>query len=277
MDKFRTSKHSGASNLLVRGFSGIFITTIILSAIHFGNYYWNGVVSLIAIISLYEFYSLLSVRYNISPYLIFAGGLFLLVSAVVDSTLASMLCAVSLVTFISLFIEIIKKQKGLKTDALRNMGISIAGILYVILPWTFLIIVRTQNLGTMFLYTLFFCTWTCDVFAYITGNLFGAHKLCLNVSPNKTWEGFLGGFVASAVTGAIVAYCYSYSVLPMVLLGCLLGLSGQMGDLAESLLKREAGVKDSGNIIPGHGGFLDRFDSILINAVIIFLIVELIG
>jgi phosphatidate cytidylyltransferase len=125
--------------------------------------------------------------------------------------------------------------------------------------------------------TLFLCTWSCDVAAFLTGKRFGANLLCESVSPKKTWEGFGGGVAGSLACSALLALLFRFPPLPMLLLGLLCGVAGQLGDLGESILKREAGVKDSGSLIPGHGGFLDRFDSILINASLAFLIFEVLA
>lgn len=96
-------------------------------------------------------------------------------------------------------------------------------------------------------------------------------------AQKKTWEGFIGGAAASFLCGGILALIFSFPPVPLLLMGLLCGIAGQLGDLGESVLKREAGVKDNGSIIPGHGGLLDRFDSILVNATLAFLIFEIIG
>jgi phosphatidate cytidylyltransferase len=113
--------------------------------------------------------------------------------------------------------------------------------------------------------------------AYLAGSAFGERPLCDKVSPGKTWEGFWAGLVASVVCGSLLPVLFDLPPFPIVLLGALCGLAGQIGDLAESVLKREARVKDTGNFIPGHGGFLDRFDSVLINATLVFFIIEVIS
>ena len=104
-----------------------------------------------------------------------------------------------------------------------------------------------------------FIIWANDVFAYLVGMTFGRHRLCERLSPKKSWEGFFGG-LAGAVATALVA-----------------SLSGVAGDLVESMFKREAGVKDSGQVIPGHGGVLDRFDALLLSAPYVFLYLLLVG
>jgi phosphatidate cytidylyltransferase len=109
------------------------------------------------------------------------------------------------------------------------------------------------------------------------GSTFGETPLCDKVSPSKSSEGFWGGLLASVICGSILPMIFEMAPVPLVLLGALCGSAGQVGDLAESVLKREAKVKDTGSLIPGHGGFLDRFDSILINATLTFFIIEVIG
>lgn len=126
--------------------------------------------------------------------------------------------------------------------------------------------------------TLFISVWVCDSAAYFAGRAFGRHKLFERVSPNKTWEGAFAGFI-----GALLAFLLMrVLVLPYMSLsqalvcGTIVGVVGQLGDLAESLLKRDAGVKDSSTIIPGHGGVLDRFDSILAVSPVLFLYLDFI-
>ncbi|HSQ75934.1 MAG TPA: phosphatidate cytidylyltransferase [Bacteroidota bacterium] len=126
--------------------------------------------------------------------------------------------------------------------------------------------------------TVFISVWMCDSAAYFAGRAFGRHKLFERVSPNKTWEGAVAGFI-----GAILAFLLMKSlVLPYLswsqalVCGTIVGVVGQLGDLAESLLKRDAGVKDSSTLIPGHGGVLDRFDSILAVSPVLFLYLDFI-
>ncbi len=128
----------------------------------------------------------------------------------------------------------------------------------------------SSGAGAIFL--LFLVTWSCDTFAYFGGRAFGRRPLAPSVSPKKTWEGAIVGFVAACAAGAAggPALVMDLSRAEGLLVGALLGVAGQLGDLAESLLKREAGVKDSSRTIPGHGGILDRFDSILVNAPLLY-------
>lgn len=264
-------------DLLTRSLSGVFIVLVLIGGIIAGGMLWNAIVCIIALISLWEFYKLLSCRFNISPWLIMISGAVILIATALHTNRNLTLSSISLVAFVSLFLEVMRRQVSGTSSALLNMGVTVSGIAYVILPWSFMMIMRTRELGALFLTTLFLCTWSCDVAAYITGRRFGKNKLCDKVSPKKTWEGFLGGAAASFLCGGLLALIFYFPPLPLLLMGLLCGIAGQLGDLGESVLKREAGVKDSGHIIPGHGGLLDRFDSILVNGTLAFLIFELIG
>lgn len=276
MEKF--DKNKSKTNLILRIFSSFFIVSIILSGIYFGGVYWNVIVSIAAMLSLLEFYKIQSTKHNLSSLLVLVSGAFILLGTSLDMSLTSILCTISCIVFIALFIEILKHQLRDESFALENMGAVISGIAYIVLPWSFMIIIRGRELGFVVLLALFLCTWSCDVAAYFVGTTFGRTKLCDKVSPHKTWEGFWGGVFASfACSGALYFLFPSIPLFSLLLMGLLYGIAGQIGDLGESLLKREAGVKDAGVSIPGHGGFMDRFDSILINATLAFLILEIIG
>ena len=271
-------KNKSKTNLMLRTFSSFFIVGIILSGIYFGGVYWNVIVSLAAMLSLLEFYKIQSTKHDLSASLVLASGAFILLGTSLNMSLTSILCTISCIVFIALFIEILKHQLKGESFALENMGAVISGIAYIVLPWSFMIIIRERELGIVVLLALFLCTWSCDVAAYFVGTTFGRTKLCDKVSPHKTWEGFWGGVFASFICGGLLYFLFpSVPFFSLLLMGLLFGIAGQIGDLGESLLKREAGVKDAGVVIPGHGGFMDRFDSILINATLAFLILEIIG
>ena len=264
-------------DLGLRTFSSIFIVAAIIGGIYFGGLVWSVVVSVIALLSLWEFRKLQSAYLDSSPILVMLAGLFILGGTAYGLiTPMIVICTVSAVAFISLFIEVVKHQRTGESDALVTIGADVAGIAYIVMPWTFLMLIRSNEHGTFFLAALFICTWGCDVAAYFVGSHLGRHLLCSRVSPHKTWEGFIGGAAASLLCGAALSALFVLPPMPLVLLGLLCGIAGQLGDLGESVLKREAGVKDSGHLIPGHGGLLDRFDSILVNGTIAFIIFQLI-
>ena len=276
MEKFKDFVES-SPDLPLRAFSSIFVVVVLIGGILLGGAVWCIVASVIALLSLWEFYRLLRTQHDISPWLILIAGAFILLGASIDMSLSALLCSLSMIVFIALFLEVMRRQVTTESFALTNMGATIAGIAYVVLPWSFMILIRSRDLGMLFLITLFCCTWSCDVAAYFVGSHLGRHLLCDKVSPHKTWEGFFGGAAASFLCGGALSLVFSFPPLPLLLMGLLCGVAGQLGDLGESVLKREAGVKDSGHLIPGHGGLLDRFDSILVNGTLAFVIFELIG
>jgi phosphatidate cytidylyltransferase len=153
-------------------------------------------------------------------------------------------------------------------STISSMGILLFGILYIGFLLPHVALIRKMAEGRVWALFLIVTIWAGDIFAFFSGSLFGKHKLYPKISPNKTYEGLGGAMVGSI----LVALVYSHFFIPRMDLGlCLLlaiGLTilGQLGDFTESMLKRSAQVKDSGSLIPGHGGMLDRMDSFLFSA-----------
>ena len=277
MEKLKEFLNS-SPDIQLRAFSSVFIVLAIMGGVILGGFVWDVIASAAALFSLWEFYKLQSPRVHSSPLLVMGAAVFILFGTSLGlMDLTAILCSISAVAFIALFLEVMRRQVSGESDALASVGATVGGIVYIVLPWTFMMLIRMREHGARFLRTLFFCTWCCDVAAYFTGSHFGRTPLCSQVSPHKTWEGFAGGAAASLMCGGLLALIFSFPPLPLLLLGLLCGIAGQLGDLGESVLKREAGVKDTGNIIPGHGGMLDRFDSILVNGTLAFVIFELVG
>jgi phosphatidate cytidylyltransferase len=134
------------------------------------------------------------------------------------------------------------------------------GFLYIALPSFALLGIRWLWFELVF--WLMLVTWATDIFAYFAGRAIGGAKLAPRISPNKTWAGLIGGMIGAAVVGAIAASWFEIGS-PFLYLGAPMGLLAQLGDLYESSVKRRLGVKDSGSILPGHGGVLDRVDGLL--------------
>lgn len=132
--------------------------------------------------------------------------------------------------------------------------------------------------GCALVWILFACTWASDTFAYFVGSAFGSHKLASSISPNKTVEGFLGSIFGTILTAIVVGtFIFGLPLVKMAVAGFILCLAATLGDLVESVLKRFAGIKDSGFLLPGHGGALDRFDSIFYTAPTFYYFVILSG
>lgn len=134
------------------------------------------------------------------------------------------------------------------------------GFLYIAIPAFALLVLGWVWVALV--YWVLVATWSTDIFAYVAGKTIGGPKLAPRISPNKTWAGLVGGIVGATVFGALVAHLFRMGA-PFLFAGGLMGLAAQIGDLYESWVKRRAGVKDSGTLLPGHGGVLDRLDGLL--------------
>jgi phosphatidate cytidylyltransferase len=143
-------------------------------------------------------------------------------------------------------------------DLLREAGVFALSLLYI--AWPLSELSKWNEVLVLFVFIL---TWSSDTFAYLAGKAFGKHKLFERVSPGKTWEGFAGGLLGTVLVAWIYAYVQDLDMRFVYILAPAAHIAGTLGDLSESLLKRNLGVKDSGQVIPGHGGILDRLDAML--------------
>jgi phosphatidate cytidylyltransferase len=155
---------------------------------------------------------------------------------------------------------------------IMNIGITILGLIYLVLPFSLLNFFFYPELNYGFpsnrlLLGFFIVIWGNDTFAYLSGMAFGKHKLFERISPKKTWEGTMGGALFGVIVGIVFSLFFKdLNALEWIGYALTIIIFGTFGDLFESLMKRTLGLKDSGNIMPGHGGILDRFDSILMAA-----------
>lgn len=156
-------------------------------------------------------------------------------------------------------------------------GKLIFSVIYLALPFSYALAlpsfseINPGKTFTMEVFFLFILIWSSDSFAYFTGRLFGKHKMAPKISPKKTWEGFAGGVVLTIILGFFIETYYPDLRGNWIVVGFLVSIFAPLGDLVESQLKRSFGVKDSGNLIPGHGGVLDRLDSFIICVPVVYL------
>lgn len=163
-------------------------------------------------------------------------------------------------------------------DALPRAAVTVLGIFYVAGLLSFPALLRKQPGGKGSVLSLLFITWMTDTWAFYVGSLLGRRRLCPSVSPHKTVEGFFGGLLGSLLASLVAErWLLGIGLFHALALGLLLGLLGQLGDLSESVLKRSAGAKDSGALIPGHGGLLDVIDSLLFTGPAMYLYLTLAG
>ena len=181
-------------------------------------------------------------------------------------------CVMLVLSILGIFLpELICRHE----NPILNIGMGLLSLIWILLPLGLLFFVWIPKQPMMVL-AFFILIWMSDTAAYVFGSLFGKHKLAPKISPGKTWEGFLCSCVITA--GLAVGLSYipyfqsaGFELWQWIVIALLTEIFGLMGDLIESLFKRKAGVKDSGNIIPGHGGVLDRVDSILFATIPVFL------
>jgi phosphatidate cytidylyltransferase len=191
---------------------------------------------------------------------LFALAVGLPATALWDGSLALVPPFLTFVILVSLSGELWRSGGG---DALRHWGLSVAGGLYIGLLLAHFPAVRLAANGLAWLLVALACTWVCDSAAYMVGTWVGRHPFASHISPHKTWEGTIAGILAALLTGWVIVPLMGVAMWQAPLIGMTLGVAAVVGDLVESFIKRQAGVKDSGRIIPGHGGVLDRIDSLL--------------
>ncbi len=168
------------------------------------------------------------------------------------------------------FITYLLSSCGSTPSFFANSGVTILGLLYVGWPFSLLLNLRQLELGAWYIIWLIVVTWFCDIGAYLIGSVIGKHKLCPSISPGKTVEGLIGGIITSLLAAGITRHIilshhfhFRFSFFTNLWLTLVITTIGVLGDLVESVLKRQAGVKDSGNTYTGHGGILDIVDSLL--------------
>ena len=273
-------------NFLVRTASGAVLLGIVLAAIFSGVWGYGALLLAVTIIGVWEFYGLARAKGSepqrcmgmlMSLALFFAGfisSLYIYGETDDQEVLGLgvfLLLIFAMLLVITFVIEVFRNRQ----TPMYNIAITIMGTVYVALPMAILtilpsglnaIIYRGEMwIPWVFLFYLFL-VWGNDVFAYLVGVTMGKHRMCERLSPKKSWEGFAGGILGSAAVGAIAASVLGGSYGVWIGLAIVVALSSVVGDLIESMFKRDAGVKDSGAIMPGHGGILDRFDALIISA-----------
>ncbi len=194
-----------------------------------------------------------------------------------------------LLTIATLATQIVRDADD-TSSPISNAGATLLGVVYV--GWLFSFFIYLRNLDapglvaavgegfrgrTGLLFMALACTWSTDTSAYFMGRLIGKHKLAPRVSPGKTVEGSACGFLAAVIVGMLLAMWLHMPLWKGVALGAIIGASGQVGDLCKSVIKREVGIKDFGSLLPGHGGILDRFDSLLVTVFLTYCFFVVVG
>lgn len=268
------------SNFLQRLITGTVFVLVLVGALLLGGWYLHILFGVITLLGLQEFYKLTSKSVSAADQLlgpilgtlIYFFGIYAI--RVEEPSAWNYLLSLSIISFV-LFgaTELSRKKK----HPFENIGIGITGIVYIVLPF---LLVNWMSWNTESesshdiwpVLAIFILTWTNDTFAYLTGRQFGKHKMFERISPKKTWEGFAGGLFFSISAGLIIAWTTEQNLFTYAVYGIAISVFGTIGDLVESMLKRSIGVKDSGTILPGHGGILDRFDAVLFAIPVIYVL-----
>jgi len=198
-------------------------------------------------------------------------------------------------SLVSLILLVVSVFTAPLNRVLPDASYGFFGLLYVVYPWTLMPIFRSQNNGRGLLVYLLVCVWAGDIFALYSGKQWGKHKLAEHLSPGKTLEGAIGSLLGTLICAMLlllldfgIMHQFNYVllgytegiwqwdlVIGWLVLAVILNVAAQVGDLAESALKRGAGVKDSGDVLPGHGGILDRIDGLLLAAPVLWCVESL--
>lgn len=233
-------------------------------------------VALIALIGLGEFYKVTGLFKKKSPALcagfVFTVFIFVLAILAPESMHSSLMIIVAAYIFVLMVIMVLFHSRCTFADA----ALSFMGTAYISLFFLHIIFIRQGDYGHLNIWLIFISAWATDTFAYFAGRALGKHKLCPAISPKKTVEGAIGGILGCIVCICVYAFfCAKYSsaqvnYVSAVIFAVLTSVFSQFGDLAASCIKREHNVKDYGNLIPGHGGILDRFDSALLISPLVY-------
>jgi phosphatidate cytidylyltransferase len=254
----------------------VFGPLIVLFAI-LGNLYWLGFVLLVVVLSTVEYFKL--AKHKDSHAHVFFGCLIsflIVVSFYIYSEYA-----VLPILIIGLLIVSLSELYRKNPSPFLNVSTGFYGSVYYALMFGSFILIREMpsrygmptDIAGKWIVMMLLATWLCDTAAYLYGSFFGKHKLMPKTSPNKTIEGTLAGFIAAVLSawGCHVLFIQGLELKDSLIIGAIVGIWGQYGDLFESMLKRNVGVKDSSDLIPGHGGILDRFDSLTVAAPLVYL------
>ena len=266
-------------NLLVRTISGAVLLLVVVGALLWSKWSAGALFAVIMVGGLFEFYRLCRKKgvepmssVGVATSLAIFGlafTIFMQWGSPATETTARIVLGALLYTMLIVPTTFVCELWRKSPTPIANIATTFMGIIYVALPMAALLFVPQMLVGKWSAWAMLAfmsIIWANDIFAYLVGITFGKHRLCERISPKKSWEGFFGGLRGAVGVSVLFGYLFGGDLLIWAGLGLVTALAGVVGDLVESLIKREVDVKDSGKIMPGHGGFLDRFDALYLAA-----------
>lgn len=258
-------------NLIVRSLSGaVYVALIVCSILFGGGWAFPVLCCIFTFTGILEFQKMTQTDFYDSPRMLFVD---LLIGLAIPAIVAMSFCGLPMLailtgiaTIILALTRLITQLYSHRENPLRHIAYSIMSVTYLALPLAAATGILFIDRGILLL--MFVMIWLNDTGAFLVGSAIGSHRLFPRHSPKKSWEGFFGGMAFCIAAGYLAMvlipdYFGQYGTVPMIAFGVVVCIMSTWGDLFESMLKRTVGVKDSGNIIPGHGGILDRIDSLL--------------
>jgi phosphatidate cytidylyltransferase len=267
------------NNFITRTITGAVFVIVLVGSVLLGQPVFGILFAIITLAGLHEFYQLLKksgYKPQMVPGLILGLSLYLSLAFLSDQGNVSRLISLNILVLVMVFVtELYRKTE----NPFQNIALTLAGVFYIALPLGLMNLLfdplvkeglPCYGLVLGFLIIL----WTNDTAAYLVGSKLGKTRLFERISPKKSWEGSVGGgLLALAAAFACHHYFGRFELWQWLVIGAIIIVFGTLGDLVESMLKRSLGVKDSGAVLPGHGGILDRFDAVLLAAPIVYIFV----
>jgi phosphatidate cytidylyltransferase len=278
----RRADREFATNVRSRLISAAILIAAIVTVVWFGGWVAFGAAVVVLALCFWELHGMFAhAEWNPALWLSFLLGLDFLVAAMLPAYRWPLLGLGISALIIGAFAWLMVTRKGTLERTLTDWALTMATPFYVGWPIAFFLLIRGMdptyrltsgqaNPGFWWLLTMFFTVWAFDTAAFFAGRFFGRHRLAPLISPKKTWEGAAGGLVLALAAAVLFTLPIGIPWYHALVLGALVSVAATVGDLAESLLKRDVDVKDSGSLISGHGGIMDRIDSLLFASMVVF-------
>jgi len=280
------------NNFTQRTLTGAGFVSVLIAGLVFHPLFFYFIFALIIMLGLWEFYGL-GKHSKIEPQK-FSGmflGLLIFTASFLNAANIISSIVFILIVPIAVLISIVELYRR-TPKPLENIAFTFFGIIWIAVPFSmfnYLAFYKLHNIDILnnifdiekffdnkLILAFFLLLWSNDTFAYLTGVSIGKRRLFERISPKKSWEGFFGGLIMTVVISVILSkYFNFYSIQDAIIIATIISIFGTFGDLMESMYKRSIGIKDSGHILPGHGGILDRFDAVFLSLPIVFVYIIL--